>query len=146
MSNRLEELARIRGVTLSDKIRQLASDLVQDCLSACSEFMTSESDGSASDCHAAITSRFAVSRRNVFSLQPQVLVIACKGLSAKLVPVRPPPGEYAALGCGNKVQWLCNGHTFTVETEDYVKGIDCPCTVTVLEDQTYWVDYANKRL
>lgn len=66
------------------------------------------------------------------------------GMPAKLVPIQPPPGEYAALGCGNKVQWVCNGHTFTVETEDYVKGIDCPCTVTVTDDHTYWVDYSRR--
>ena len=67
-----------------------------------------------------------------------------KGIPAKLMPVRPPPGEYPALGSGNKVSWFCNGHTFVVETEDYVKGIDCPCTVTVLSDHTYWVDYSRR--
>jgi hypothetical protein len=65
------------------------------------------------------------------------------GIPAKLVPVLPPPGDYPALGSGNRVSWFCNGHTYTVETEDYVKGINCPCTVTVGTDQTYWVNYAR---
>lgn len=68
------------------------------------------------------------------------------GMPAKLLPIQPPPGEYLALGSGNKISWMCSGHTFTVETEDYVKGINCPCVVTVTEKHSYWVDYTRKSL
>ena len=40
-----------------------------------------------------------------------------------------PPGEYPALACGNVVVVNTPEHKFVVQTEDYVKGIDCPCVV-----------------
>jgi hypothetical protein len=47
---------------------------------------------------------------------------------ARLVSI--PSGQYAGKASGNRV--VVDGeHKFVVETETYVKGISCPCTVIV---------------
>ena len=59
-----------------------------------------------------------------------------KSRATLLQPV-PAPGTYKALATGNHVKFHDrNGGYFTVLTEDYVKGMDCPCTVEVIKVAT----------
>lgn len=140
--NRLEDLARIHGINLSDNVKAFALGLLQDCLSLCSDFMTTESDGTASECHEAIRQLFAIPTASYFPFKPQVQVQLNPGPrhhGAQLVSI--PSGEYVGKASGNQV--VVDGKfKFVVQTEDYVKGIDCPCTVIVdAGSNRYWVVY-----
>lgn len=58
---------------------------------------------------------------------------------AQLVSV--PSGEYVGKASGNRVV-VDGDYKFVLQTENYVKGIDCPCTVIVdAGSNRYWVVY-----
>ena len=75
----------------------------------------------------------------VAAVQKEQPVLPPRHHSAQLVSI--PSGEYVGKASGNRV--VVDGEfKFVVQTEDYVKGIDCPCTVIVdAGSNRYWVVY-----